>query len=179
VPGLIGAMASVCSVPRVQTPGFGSGSDINADQSCLSRRTSHATGVNLYDRTALTHNGCVTSSSCEALIAEGESAPATGWDFSWLDGRATEERPSWGYAAMLASRLAGTSSVLDIQTGGGEVFAEVLNQVGDRPRYLAATESWSPNAEIARRNLGPLGVSVSTFPTLRHCRSRVRPLHSW
>jgi hypothetical protein len=31
------------------------------------------------------------------LIAEAEAADVTGWDFSWLDGRATEERPPWGY----------------------------------------------------------------------------------
>jgi len=106
----------------------------------------------------------VTRSTLDALIAEGGSEPIAGWDFSWLDGRATEERPSWGYARMLASRLAGPSSVLDIQTGGGEVFAEVLNQVADRPQHLAATESWSPNVEIARRNLGALGVSVVEVP---------------
>jgi len=60
--------------------------------------------------------------------------------------------------------MAGAPSVLDIQTGGGEVFAEVLNQIGDPPRDLAATESWPPNAELARRNLGPLGVSVAEVP---------------
>jgi len=65
---------------------------------------------------------------------------------------------------MLASRVAGALSVLDIQTGGGEVFAEVLNQIGGPPRDLAATESWPPNVELARRNLGPLGVSVAEVP---------------
>jgi hypothetical protein len=34
----------------------------------------------------------------EQLIAEGESAPVEGWDFSWFEGRATEERPRWGYS---------------------------------------------------------------------------------
>lgn len=33
----------------------------------------------------------------EELLAEGESVPVEGWDFSWFDGRATEERPPWGY----------------------------------------------------------------------------------
>jgi hypothetical protein len=33
----------------------------------------------------------------EDLVAEAASAPIDGWDFSWLDGRATEQRPSWGY----------------------------------------------------------------------------------
>jgi SAM-dependent methyltransferase len=106
----------------------------------------------------------VTSSTSDTLIAQGASEPVAGWDFSWLDGRATEERPSWGYARLLASRVASAPSVLDIQTGGGEVFAEVLNQIGDPPRDLAATESWPPNAELARGNLGPLGVSVAEVP---------------
>ena len=30
--------------------------------------------------------------SFEELVAEAESADATGWGFGWLDGRATEER---------------------------------------------------------------------------------------
>jgi hypothetical protein len=34
----------------------------------------------------------------EALITQGAQAPVEGWDFSWFDGRATEHRPSWGYA---------------------------------------------------------------------------------
>lgn len=32
----------------------------------------------------------------EALVAEADSAPTDGWDFSWFEGRATEARPSWG-----------------------------------------------------------------------------------
>jgi SAM-dependent methyltransferase len=103
----------------------------------------------------------VNRPTLDALIAEGESESVAGWDFSWLEGRATEERPSWGYARMLVSRVAGAASVLDIQTGGGEVFAEVLTQIDDRPRHLAATESWSPNVAIARRNLRPLDASVA------------------
>ena len=59
--------------------------------------------------------------SFEELIAEGASVSVDGWDFSWFDGRATEERPSWGYARMLASRMADSQAALDIQTGGGEV----------------------------------------------------------
>lgn len=113
----------------------------------------------LYALTPSTDNVCVTN--LDALIAEGESEPVAGWDFSWLEGRATEERPSWGYARMLVARVAGAPSALDIQTGGGEVFAEVLNQIGDPPRQLAATESWPPNVDRARRKLGPLGVSVA------------------
>jgi len=33
----------------------------------------------------------------EELIEEASEVDVAGWDFSWLDGRATEERPPWGY----------------------------------------------------------------------------------
>jgi SAM-dependent methyltransferase len=113
--------------------------------------------------TALTvqaQNVSVQGSMLEALITQGGAEPVAGWSFSWLEGRATEERPSWGYARMLVSRVAGSRSVLDVQTGGGEVLAEVVSQIRDTSRQIAATESWPPNVEIARRNLQPLGVSV-------------------
>ena len=98
----------------------------------------------------------------EELLAEGEAEPVEGWDFSWFDGRATEERPSWGYSRLLAERMAGATAALDIQTGGGEVLAQIPHP----PPTLAATESWPPNIEVARRNLGPLGASVAEVDDL-------------
>lgn len=92
----------------------------------------------------------------EALVAEGESVPVEGWDFSWFDGRATEERPPWGYLRLISERMAGAGAALDIQTGGGEVTAKIPKA----PAVLAATESWPPNLAIATRNLAPLGGSV-------------------
>ncbi|MFE0425809.1 class I SAM-dependent methyltransferase [Streptomyces sp. NPDC058953] len=89
----------------------------------------------------------------EDLIAEGTNAPTEGWDFSWFAGRATERRPSWGYATLLADRMARAGAALDVQTGGGEVLASVPVA----PPVLVATESWPPNLDIARRNLAPLG----------------------
>ena len=85
----------------------------------------------------------------EALVAEGAAVPVEGWDFSWFEGRATEERPPWGYARLLRERMAGASAVLDIETGGGEV----LGGVGHPPRLLVATESWPPNVALARDTL--------------------------
>jgi len=92
----------------------------------------------------------------EELLAEGAAEPVEGWDFSWFDGRATEERPSWGYFRLLGERMAGATAALDIQTGGGEV----LSRIPHPPPILAATESWPPNIEVARRILVPLGASV-------------------
>jgi len=97
----------------------------------------------------------------DALVDEAASVPVDGWDFSWLDGRATEERPPWGYARSLAPRVTAASALLDVQTGGAEVLGEVLDAVPTRPPVIAATESWPPNLAIARARLAPFGGAVS------------------
>ena len=89
----------------------------------------------------------------EDLAAEAEAAPVDGWDFSWLDGRATEERPPWGYARLAAARLAAAGTALDLDTGGGEVLAGLPAW----PPRMVATESWPPNAARAARLLRPRG----------------------
>src|SRR5690606_7940861 len=40
----------------------------------------------------------------EELLADGASAPVDGWDFSWFQGRASEQRPAWGYSRLLTAR---------------------------------------------------------------------------
>ncbi|WP_152352750.1 class I SAM-dependent methyltransferase [Brachybacterium subflavum] len=94
------------------------------------------------------------------LLRIGAEADVSGWDFSWLDGRATEERPPWGYARLLGERLAGASASLDIQTGGGEVLAEAPTF----PALAVATESWPPNIARATELLHPRGVAVVADP---------------
>ncbi|MFT4067905.1 class I SAM-dependent methyltransferase [Paraburkholderia sp.] len=94
--------------------------------------------------------------SFDALVSEAEAADVSGWGFDWLAGRASEERPSWGYARLLAQRLASVESALDLDTGGGEVLAEA-------PRFpprMYAIEAWAPNASKARERLGARGVQV-------------------
>ena len=115
--------------------------------------------------------------SFEDLLAEGESVPVEGWDFSWFAGReegsthprATEGRPPWGYARLLGRRLAALAQVpgaaaLDLQTGGGEVLAAALSSGPAAPPTLVATESWPPNVAVAERNLAPLGARVVAVP---------------
>jgi SAM-dependent methyltransferase len=94
--------------------------------------------------------------SFDDLVEEAAAADVSGWSFDWLAGRATEERPPWGYSRLLASRLAGVGSALDIDTGGGEIIAEVPRL----PPRMAATEGWPPNVERARRLLAHRGVDV-------------------
>ncbi|MFB6843396.1 methyltransferase domain-containing protein [Streptomyces sp. NPDC056373] len=117
----------------------------------------------------------------EDLLAEGASVPTEGWDFSWFEGRATEERPSWGYAVSMAERLGRASAVLDVQTGGGEVLDFALARVADAdsgeptgavipltagapapkpPLLTIATEGWLPNVAKATALLRPRGVGV-------------------
>ncbi|MEU7424104.1 class I SAM-dependent methyltransferase [Streptomyces sp. NPDC040750] len=101
----------------------------------------------------------------EDLVAEGAAAPTEGWDFSWFEGRATEARPSWGYARSAGERLARAESALDIQTGGGEVLDFALGGVEPAgPRVLAATEGWPPNVAKATALLRPRGVVVVAAP---------------
>ena len=101
----------------------------------------------------------------EELVAEAAAAAVEGWDFSWFEGRATEERPPWAYARHMAERMAGADAALDIETGGGEVLGEIERA----PRLLVATESWPPNVAVARDRLRPLGahvVAVTDSPAL-------------
>ncbi len=101
-----------------------------------------------------------TSRNFEDLVSEGAAVPVEGWDFGWFAGRATEERPLWGYAGLVAKRVARASSVLDVQTGGGEVLAWALERASALPSVLAATEAWPPNLDVARRRLAAFGVEV-------------------
>ncbi|GAB3834256.1 methyltransferase domain-containing protein [Dactylosporangium cerinum] len=90
------------------------------------------------------------------LVDEAAAVDVSGWSFAWLDGRATEERPPWGYARQLAARLARVGSALDIDTGGGEIVGEAPQL----PARMVVTEGWPPNVELARRRLAPRGVEV-------------------
>ncbi|MET7454727.1 class I SAM-dependent methyltransferase [Streptomyces sp. NPDC005574] len=127
------------------------------------------------------------SRSFEDFLAEGAAVPTAGWDFSWFEGRATEARPSWGYAVSMAERLTGADAVLDIQTGGGEVLDFALGRLlhappltdpthappltdpaqSTHPRaplLTVATEGWPPNVAKATALLRPRGVAVVASP---------------
>jgi SAM-dependent methyltransferase len=92
----------------------------------------------------------------DELVAEAEAAPIEGWDFTWLEGRATEDRPSWRYSERVAERAARASWMLDLQSGGGEMLAG-LPRV---PQLMVATEGYPPNVVVAARRLRPRGAHV-------------------
>lgn len=96
----------------------------------------------------------------EELVAEAVAEPTEGWDFSWFEGRATEQRPSWGYQRLMGERMARATAALDVQTGGGEVLAGI-------PRHApltVATEGHPPNVAKATGLLRPKGVAVVACP---------------
>ncbi|HUX86335.1 MAG TPA: methyltransferase domain-containing protein, partial [Chloroflexota bacterium] len=86
--------------------------------------------------------------------------PFAGWDFSYLLGRRqTLGDMSWDFSAVVRDRLSTATRVLDVDTGDGRRFAEVLTKGGFRGR-ASATEGYPPNVPLARATLEPLGVEV-------------------
>lgn len=86
-----------------------------------------------------------------------ETEPFAGWDFSHLDGRMIEEAPPWDYLARAAALMQHASSVVDLDTGGGE---RLLQLRPDWPACVVATEEFPPNFALAMQRLAPLGVKV-------------------
>lgn len=95
----------------------------------------------------------------EALIEQWRrdaAAPFAGWDFSYLAGRMTEDEPPWSYLDLAKAAVAGAQDILDIATGGWEVFSSLA----PFPGRARAVEGYVPNLAVARRRLSPLGVEV-------------------
>ena len=86
-----------------------------------------------------------------------EGQPFIGWDFSYLKGRMLEDQPPWSYSARAAELMKQSSSVLDLDTGGGERFLELQEHW---PPKVVATEYYSPNLKLATERLTPLGATV-------------------
>jgi SAM-dependent methyltransferase len=82
--------------------------------------------------------------------------PFRGWDFSYLKNRLVEGEPPWSYLELARTAISRSSDVLDVATGGGEVFAGLA----PFPGRATAVEGYAPNLPIARRRLEPLGVRV-------------------
>jgi SAM-dependent methyltransferase len=86
-----------------------------------------------------------------------EQHPFIGWDFSYLDGRMIEEQPPWSYTERACALMANASSLLDMDTGGGE---RLLTMRPHWPSKVVATEEYPPNFKLATERLTPLGVRV-------------------
>ena len=88
---------------------------------------------------------------------EEERQPFTGWDFSYLEGRIAREREPWSYTDRAADLMRDSSSVIDMDTGGGE---KLLGLREHWPTRVVATEYYAPNYDLASERLSPLGIEV-------------------
>jgi SAM-dependent methyltransferase len=86
-----------------------------------------------------------------------EQQPFTGWDFSYLEGRMTEDQTGWSYSARAAELLKHSTSVLDLDTGGGERLLRLREYW---PTKVVATEHYPPNFKLATDQLSPFGAKV-------------------
>lgn len=98
--------------------------------------------------------------SFDELIDEGTSAPLEGWDFSFLRGRVETEPLPWSYEHLAAGLVASAHRILDVDTGGGEMFSSL----GPPPGGIGV-EPYRPNVAVAARRLEPLGIHVVARPT--------------
>ena len=85
-----------------------------------------------------------------------EKAPFEGWDFSYIGKRVKRENPPWSYINIAKNLVRKSSSLLDIDTGGGEI----LSKLRPLPKKALAIESYKPNVYVAGKNLKKLGVKV-------------------
>jgi|TARA_B100001971_G_C18110968_1_gene494152 ubiquinone/menaquinone biosynthesis C-methylase UbiE len=81
-----------------------------------------------------------------------------GWDFSYLKGRYSEGNPNWDYKSIAKNLIKKSNSVLDMATGGGEAFSEILSIF--KPKKAIAIEGYKPNVSVAGKNLQKHGVKA-------------------
>ncbi len=89
------------------------------------------------------------------LISEAE-ANFSGWDFSYIADRESQTPLRWSYVSEALLRVRNSKAVLDIDTGGGEMFS----YFAPFPPIAFATEAYALNTPIAHARLTPLGVEV-------------------
>ena len=104
-----------------------------------------------------------TARDFEDLLAEAEAAPVDGWDFSWLAGRAEEERPPWGYARLLAARLGTVDTALDLDTG--QSVMELIDTVAARTEAALVVITHDPAIAARSRDHYRLEAGVLTRAT--------------
>ena len=95
-------------------------------------------------------------SQFELRIEEADGAPVDSWDFGWLDGRATEERPSWRYFDLVAERASRASTMLELQAGTGSM----IGRLPSLPRVAVAAEGYPASVAAAAPRLRARGVHL-------------------
>lgn len=92
----------------------------------------------------------------DRLVQEAWSQEISGWDWSYLEGRLVEDAEPWHYPGIARQRMRHAASLLEIGTGGGELFSSL----GPYPQCTAATEAYPPSVGLAGARLHSLGVQV-------------------
>ena len=90
------------------------------------------------------------------LLAEALHQEFSGWDFRYNHNRWIESPTSWDYPQLVRDYIQPEISLLDMDTGGGEL----LSSLQPLPKLTYATEAYPPNVIVARNTLEPLGVKV-------------------
>jgi SAM-dependent methyltransferase len=105
----------------------------------------------------------VVSAGFDDLVAEARAQPVDTWSFAWLDGRATEARPSWRYFDVVARAAAGSERMLDVETGTGNLVADLPKL----PTFTVATDAHPPSIAVAGPRLRVRGAQlVAATPSL-------------
>jgi hypothetical protein len=84
----------------------------------------------------------------ERYYREAMQVPVEGWEFSFLDGRYVAEDLPWSYTKTAGEYLPESRSLLDMETGGGEL----LSGLAPLPAEVCATENYPPNIITATMN---------------------------
>ncbi|HEX3004112.1 MAG TPA: class I SAM-dependent methyltransferase [Angustibacter sp.] len=92
----------------------------------------------------------------DALVEEAERVPIRGWDFRWLSGRASEERPSWRYFDRVVERASPVSTLLELQAGAGGM----IGNLPELPGLSVATEGFPPSVAVAGPRLRERGAHL-------------------
>lgn len=85
---------------------------------------------------------------------EENIAHINGWDFSHIKDRYKNYSLPWDYESVVRAYLNDESSLLDIDTGGGEFLLSLKHPV----EKTSATEGYAPNVDLCKKVLLPLGI---------------------
>src|SRR5947208_15764013 len=88
----------------------------------------------------------------------------SGWRLDEFDPKPLEPPPPWDYETRAVELIRASNSVLDMGTGGGELFDALTASFFGR---AVATEPWSVNAPIAATRLRPRGIAVVRCGSLK------------
>jgi len=72
----------------------------------------------------------------DKLVDEACHQEFSGWDFVYVSNRMIESQPSWDYRQLVLDKIKNATSLLDLDTGGGEF----LSSLQPLPPITCATE---------------------------------------